>query len=114
VKELGLLINNCTCLAEDLGKVFDVYWTLGEQGAKIPDHWPSNLSTSINMNTPMNLTLNNETFQTFISVRKYLTIFQEVSRDSLVRFGSRASGPPTPSRLSDRAARVLSCQVFVS
>ncbi|KAJ3619506.1 hypothetical protein MTP99_005183 [Tenebrio molitor] len=67
VKELGLLINNCTCLAEDLGKVFDVYWTLGEQGAKIPDHWPSNLSTSINMNTPMNLTLNNETFQTFIS-----------------------------------------------
>ncbi|XP_008200312.2 5'-3' exonuclease PLD3 isoform X2 [Tribolium castaneum] len=67
VKEMGLVINNCSCLAEDLGKVFDVYWKLGEDGARIPDQWPSNLSTNINVNTPMNLTLSNETFQTYIS-----------------------------------------------
>ncbi|XP_063906502.1 5'-3' exonuclease PLD3-like isoform X3 [Zophobas morio] len=67
VKELGLVINNCTCLAEDLGKVFDVYWKLGEDGARIPDQWPANLSTHINKDTPMNLTLNNETFQTYLS-----------------------------------------------
>ncbi|XP_066584799.1 5'-3' exonuclease PLD3-like isoform X2 [Prorops nasuta] len=53
VKELGLLILNCTCLAKDYAKIFDVYWKLGEDG-KVPATWPDNYSTKINMQTPIN------------------------------------------------------------
>ncbi|XP_031342086.1 phospholipase D3-like isoform X2 [Photinus pyralis] len=67
VKEMGIVVHNCTSLAEDIGKIFDVYWILGEPGAKIPSYWPSYLETKYSINTPMNLTLDNDTFQTYIS-----------------------------------------------
>lgn len=44
-----------------------VYWALGIDNAKIPDNWPDELSTQINMDAPYNLTYANETFQTFFS-----------------------------------------------
>lgn len=66
VKELGFLAMNCSCLANDLGKIFDVYWQLGEEG-KIPSTWPDSLSTKINMNNTMNFTLNNNKYRSFIA-----------------------------------------------
>ena len=39
---------NCSCLADDLGKIFDVYWLLARKDAKIPDPWPKKYETSIN------------------------------------------------------------------
>lgn len=44
-----------------------VYWILGDSD-KIPDSWPQNLSTNFNMQTPMNLTLHNDTFLFYASV----------------------------------------------
>lgn len=67
VKEMGIAAYNCSCLAEDAAKIFEVYWALGEENAKIPSYWPSSLSTKINMNTPLHLLNNNETFQTYLS-----------------------------------------------
>ncbi len=29
VKEVGLLVKNCACLAQDVAKIWDVYWALG-------------------------------------------------------------------------------------
>jgi hypothetical protein len=29
VKEVGLLVKNCACLAQDVVKIWDVYWILG-------------------------------------------------------------------------------------
>ncbi len=29
VKEVGLLVKNCACLAQDVAKIWDVYWILG-------------------------------------------------------------------------------------
>ncbi|PZC75645.1 hypothetical protein B5X24_HaOG205888 [Helicoverpa armigera] len=55
VKELGIVAFNCSCLAEDLGKVFDVYWSLGTPDAVVPDSWPSELNTDINMEHPVNI-----------------------------------------------------------
>ncbi|XP_004921723.1 5'-3' exonuclease PLD3 isoform X2 [Bombyx mori] len=55
VKELGVVAFNCSCLATDLGKIFDVYWMLGEPNAVIPDTWPSELNTDINMKYPINI-----------------------------------------------------------
>ncbi|XP_035450354.2 5'-3' exonuclease PLD3 isoform X1 [Spodoptera frugiperda] len=55
VKELGIVAFNCSCLADDLGKVFDVYWSLGTPDAVVPDSWPSELNTDINMDHPINI-----------------------------------------------------------
>jgi hypothetical protein len=34
---MGVLVKNCPKLAEDMGKIFDVYWMLGGEGTSIPD-----------------------------------------------------------------------------
>ncbi|XP_074932500.1 5'-3' exonuclease PLD3 isoform X2 [Phalacrocorax aristotelis] len=58
VKELGTAVYNCSCLAKDLGKIFEAYWALGIPGASIPVPWPANYSTTFNMETPLDLKLN--------------------------------------------------------
>uniref|UniRef100_A0A8C3KU17 5'-3' exonuclease PLD3 n=1 Tax=Calidris pygmaea TaxID=425635 RepID=A0A8C3KU17_9CHAR len=58
VKELGAAVYNCSCLAKDLGKIFEAYWALGIPGASIPAPWPANYSTAFNMETPLELKLN--------------------------------------------------------
>ncbi|KAM9168589.1 5'-3' exonuclease PLD3 isoform 2-T3 [Mergus octosetaceus] len=58
VKELGAAVYNCSCLAQDLGKVFEAYWVLGLPNASIPTPWPATFSTSFNMETPLELNLN--------------------------------------------------------
>ncbi|KAJ8938164.1 hypothetical protein NQ318_011929 [Aromia moschata] len=67
VKEMGIAIYNCSCLAGDIQKIFDVYWTLGEDNAKIPSSWPASYSTKYNFKTPLDLMYQNETFQTYFS-----------------------------------------------
>ncbi|KAM9325389.1 5'-3' exonuclease PLD3 [Gastrophryne carolinensis] len=67
VKELGSSVYNCSCLAQDLGKIFDVYWTLGEPNATIPSPWPDSFSTIYNKETPMEMTLNNTPSQVYLS-----------------------------------------------
>ncbi|KAL8220030.1 UNVERIFIED_CONTAM: hypothetical protein K2H54_037851 [Gekko kuhli] len=58
VKELGVAVYNCSCLARDLGKLFEAYWALGLPNATIPSPWPTNFSTSYNKETPLPLQLN--------------------------------------------------------
>lgn len=41
---------------------------LGTKGSTVPDQWPSNVSTQFNVDTPMNVSLNNDTFQIYMSV----------------------------------------------
>nr|CAD7430678.1 unnamed protein product [Timema monikensis] len=66
VKELGAVVYNCSCLATDAAKLFDVYWFLGDPKAAIPPVWPSNLSTFYNINTPMNISFNGTEVQTYL------------------------------------------------
>ncbi|XP_021935542.1 phospholipase D3-like isoform X3 [Zootermopsis nevadensis] len=58
VKELGLAVYNCSCLASDLAKIFEVYWFLGNTDVPIPAKWPDSLSTHFNIETPVTLTVN--------------------------------------------------------
>ncbi|XP_064593620.1 5'-3' exonuclease PLD3 [Zonotrichia leucophrys gambelii] len=67
VKELGAAIYNCSCLAKDLGKIFEAYWSLGVPDASIPAPWPDNFSTSINLETPLEMTLNGTEATVFFS-----------------------------------------------
>lgn len=66
VKELGSVLFNCSCMAEDMGKLFDVYWYLGNT-AKVPDTWPETFNTSINSNTSMQIQFNGTDATTYLS-----------------------------------------------
>ncbi|XP_072932846.1 5'-3' exonuclease PLD3-like isoform X2 [Epargyreus clarus] len=67
VKELGIVAYNCSCLATDLGKIFDVYWQLGATDAVIPDTWPSELSTHIDLEHPINVTDGSGSYGAYIT-----------------------------------------------
>ncbi|NXH80623.1 PLD3 Phospholipase, partial [Edolisoma coerulescens] len=69
VKELGAAVYNCSCLAEDLGKIFEAYWALGVPDASIPAPWPDNYSTAFNAETPLELALNDTAAAVYFSVR---------------------------------------------
>uniref|UniRef100_A0A8C4QNV9 Phospholipase D family, member 7 n=1 Tax=Eptatretus burgeri TaxID=7764 RepID=A0A8C4QNV9_EPTBU len=58
VKELGVVLYNCSCLARDVQKVFLEYWWLGQPGATIPKPWPEKFSTNINQENPLHVNLN--------------------------------------------------------
>ncbi|CAL4172939.1 unnamed protein product, partial [Meganyctiphanes norvegica] len=67
VKEVGVLISNCSCLAQDMNKIFEVYWQLGKEGAVIPKSWPYNLHTEFNSKNQMKVELNNKMVNTYLS-----------------------------------------------
>ncbi|KAI1893349.1 hypothetical protein AGOR_G00122800 [Albula goreensis] len=67
VKELGAVVYNCSCLAEDLGKIFEAYWYLGEPGKRIPSHWPASYSTLFNKDAPLQLPLNGTSSTAYLS-----------------------------------------------
>lgn len=68
VKELGVLITNCSCLAKDLTKIFNVYWDLGKNDSSIPVKWPDRYNTAVNMDKPMLVNYNGDyLFSTFFS-----------------------------------------------
>ncbi|XP_060610712.2 5'-3' exonuclease PLD4 isoform X1 [Anolis sagrei] len=67
VKELGVLIINCSSLANDLWKTFKTYWDLGEPNATIPSPWPSNYSTNINREKPLEIHFNGTSTKAYFS-----------------------------------------------
>ncbi|XP_041353622.1 5'-3' exonuclease PLD3-like [Gigantopelta aegis] len=67
VKELGVLVQNCSCLAKDMYKIFEVYWFLGKKTAVVPSAWPKWLSTSINANTSEKVVFNHTNGLVYLS-----------------------------------------------
>lgn len=67
VKELSAIVKDCPCYGEDLAKIFQVYWDLGQPDAEIPSHWPSSLSTNFNKDSPLKLMMNNTETETYLS-----------------------------------------------
>lgn len=67
VKEMGVLIENCSCLAHDLHKIFTVYWTLGIPDSQIPKRWPIYLRTHFNYDNPLLLKFNSLPSTAFFS-----------------------------------------------
>lgn len=66
VKELGAVVYNCSCLAADLGKIFEAYWYLGDSQS-IPSPWPTSFNTPYNKDTPLHLPLNNTPSNVYLS-----------------------------------------------
>lgn len=68
VKELGVLVTNCTCLAKDVSKIFEAYWFLGRDDSHIPSRWPESYSTKFNLKSPLSVQFNGDlNFNTFFS-----------------------------------------------
>ncbi|XP_067680068.1 5'-3' exonuclease PLD3-like isoform X2 [Haliotis asinina] len=52
VKELGVLVQNCSCLADDMEKIFQVYWQLASEDASVPASWSHDFSPAYKMDMP--------------------------------------------------------------
>lgn len=65
---MGTAIYNCSCLAADLGKIFEAYWFLGDSQS-VPSTWPDRFTTLYNKDTPLQLPLNNTPSRVYLSVR---------------------------------------------
>uniref|UniRef100_A0A8C8DT35 Phospholipase D family member 4 n=1 Tax=Oryzias sinensis TaxID=183150 RepID=A0A8C8DT35_9TELE len=53
VKELGVVVHNCSSLARDLHKIFQSYWVMGQPNSSLPQQWPSKFDTNINKHHPL-------------------------------------------------------------
>lgn len=76
MKELGAVVRQCDCLAEDMGKIFDVYWKLATPDSQIPAHWPEAYNTMYNDRNPMVVNFNGTNYNTFLSVSKWYEIIE--------------------------------------
>ena len=61
-------MENCSCVVEDMAKIFDVYWYLGVPHTRVPPAWPPEYDTSFNNNAPMKVLLNEIKSSVYISV----------------------------------------------
>ncbi|GMT09481.1 hypothetical protein PFISCL1PPCAC_778 [Pristionchus fissidentatus] len=52
VKEIGISVFNCPCIAEDVKRMIDIYWEMGAEGAVLPTHWSNEYSTNANHDMP--------------------------------------------------------------
>uniref|UniRef100_A0AAQ5YRD9 PLD phosphodiesterase domain-containing protein n=1 Tax=Amphiprion ocellaris TaxID=80972 RepID=A0AAQ5YRD9_AMPOC len=53
VKELGVVVYNCSSLAKDLHKIFQSYWEMGQSNSSLPQPWPAKFETDINKQHPL-------------------------------------------------------------
>nr|XP_056707216.1 5'-3' exonuclease PLD4 [Euleptes europaea] len=71
VKEVGIVISHCSCLANDLWKTFKTYWDLGGSRATVPSPWPRNYSTDINRESPLEVQFNGTTTKAYFSASPF-------------------------------------------
>lgn len=68
VKEVGLLVEDCSCLAQDASRIFDVYWSIGgTTNGSLPPYWPARLSALSNSQNPLQLKFNGVPARVFLS-----------------------------------------------
>lgn len=68
VKEVGLLVQNCSCLAQDALRIFGVYWSVGGlNNGSLPPYWPARLSALSSAENPLHLKLNGVPAQVYLS-----------------------------------------------
>ncbi|XP_074861853.1 5'-3' exonuclease PLD4-like [Carettochelys insculpta] len=67
VKELGAVLYNCSCVANDLRRIFTMYQALGGQGASLPSAWPAYVSARSSLSHPLKLQLNGSSAELYLS-----------------------------------------------
>ncbi|XP_034453602.1 5'-3' exonuclease PLD3 isoform X1 [Hippoglossus hippoglossus] len=68
VKEVGLLVEDCSCLAQDAFRIFGVYWNIGAvHNGSQPPYWPARLSALSSSQNPLHLKFNGVPAQVYLS-----------------------------------------------
>ncbi|XP_054890183.1 uncharacterized protein pld7 isoform X2 [Poeciliopsis prolifica] len=68
VKEVGLSVEDCSCLAQDAFRLFGVYWAIGgAQSGSLPPFWPARLSALSSADNPLDLKFNGVPAQVYLS-----------------------------------------------
>lgn len=75
VKELGVVIYNCSSLAKDLRKVFQSYWVMGQGNSSLPPRWPAEYDTAINKHRPLLVKTGNVSSRIYLTVSSFTFLF---------------------------------------
>ncbi|XP_028315532.1 phospholipase D3 isoform X2 [Gouania willdenowi] len=68
VKEVGLAVEDCSCLAQDASRIFEMYWSIGgTNGSFLPLVWPARLSALSSSQNPLQLKFNGVPAQVYLS-----------------------------------------------
>ncbi|XP_036410338.1 inactive phospholipase D5 [Megalops cyprinoides] len=80
MKELGVIIYNCSCLVLDLDRIFSLYWQL-EYKDYIPSIWSKRVTALYNKDNALSLLLNNTHARAFVSSSPDLFCPKDRTRD---------------------------------
>ncbi|XP_077588982.1 5'-3' exonuclease PLD3 [Stigmatopora nigra] len=64
VKEVGVAVEDCTCLAQDAARIFEMYWSLN---GSLPLYWPARFSALSSSQHPLQLNINGVAAQVYLS-----------------------------------------------
>ncbi|XP_023251726.1 uncharacterized protein LOC111646465 isoform X1 [Seriola lalandi dorsalis] len=68
VKEVGLSVEDCSCLAQDAFRIFGVYWSIGgANNGSLPPYWPARLSALSSSQNPLHLKFNGVPAEVYLS-----------------------------------------------
>eukprot|EP00064_Thunnus_orientalis_P004267 superscaffoldBa00000384_g4278 len=68
VKEVGLSVEDCSCLAQDAFRIFGVYWSIsGANNGSLPLYWPARLSALSSSQNPLHLKFNGVPAKVYLS-----------------------------------------------
>lgn len=91
VKELGVVIYNCSSLAKDLHKVFQSYWVMGEANSSLPARWPAGYDAAFNQHRPLLVREGNVSSKLYLAVSCFSVLLSINLR--MVTQASRLSSP---------------------
>ncbi|KAF4104685.1 5'-3' exonuclease PLD3 isoform X2 [Onychostoma macrolepis] len=68
VKEVGVSVEDCSCLAQDASRVFDMYWDVGAQkNGSLPPFWPGRFSALSSSKYPLAVKFNGVPARVYLS-----------------------------------------------
>ncbi|XP_072520124.1 5'-3' exonuclease PLD3 isoform X2 [Salminus brasiliensis] len=68
VKEVGVSVEDCSCLAQDALRIFSVYWEIGSQkNGSLPPYWPGRFSALSSSKYPLAVKFNGVPARVYLS-----------------------------------------------
>ncbi|XP_056625574.1 5'-3' exonuclease PLD3 [Triplophysa dalaica] len=68
VKEVGVSVEDCSCLAQDASRIFDLYWDIGAQkNESLPPFWPARFSALSSAKYPLAVKFNDVPARVYLS-----------------------------------------------
>ncbi|XP_052010995.1 5'-3' exonuclease PLD3-like [Xyrauchen texanus] len=68
VKEVGVSVEDCSCLAQDASRIFDIYWETGTQkNGSLPPFWPGRFSALSSSKYPLAVKFNGVPARVYLS-----------------------------------------------